>query len=378
VCTQVSSKNTHLVEPYPTATVKTIAVVRSNPVKTTPTISSGGVTVVAPKPHSVPRATRPIVPLLPSPSQQYKPQEEIIVKNEPKAKPSVTVTAAKKEPWCDEATALARRNKQEEQKKKKIEEQSRRQEIQTNFPEDSDTNTNMPPMNGGAPADDELDGGDGTAQAYQQQQQQQARLNKNRTSSASSYGARRSNNIHMRGNDDGEAASRALAQQPTPLFERLVTEEVQEIKSYVRIIENQSRRLSELERFHGDLEGRLELESRGRQQLESTLEAREREWAHKYSELESDRDHWKAVVQAEQTKNSRLIDQVVRKDQDIHRMLQRKVRRFENFGLINSCLPHLTLRVTSPLTVRPRRQCRSLDSQHSKTSRKTQWSGDQQ
>lgn len=114
--------------------------------------------------------------------------------------------------------------------------------------------------------------------------------------------------------------------QPTPLFERLVTEEVQELKAYARIVENQNRRLSELERVHGDLETRLELESRGRVQLEATLEHREREWATKFRELEADRDHWKEIVKVERTKNARLIDQVVRKDQDIHRMLQRKVR----------------------------------------------------
>lgn len=119
--------------------------------------------------------------------------------------------------------------------------------------------------------------------------------------------------------------------QPTPLYERLVTEEVLEIKAYARIIENQNRRLAELERVHGDLEGRLELESRGRVQLEKTLEEREREWAIKYNQLEEDRDHWKEVVKAEQNKNARLIDQVVRKDQDIHRMLQRKVSAFNCF-----------------------------------------------
>jgi hypothetical protein len=118
--------------------------------------------------------------------------------------------------------------------------------------------------------------------------------------------------------------------QPTPLFERLVTEEVQELKAYARIIENQNRRLAELERVHGDLEARLELESIGRVQLETTLEERERDWGIKFKELEADRDHWKGVVKVEQTKNARLIDQVVRKDQDIHRMLQRKVRILGN------------------------------------------------
>lgn len=122
-----------------------------------------------------------------------------------------------------------------------------------------------------------------------------------------------------------EVSNSRLVHQPTPLFERLVTEEVQELKAYARIIENQNRRLAELERVHGDLESRLELESRRRVQLESTLEEREREWALRFQQLEEDRDHWKDVVSSEQNKNARLIDQVVRKDQDIHRMLQRKV-----------------------------------------------------
>mmetsp|Transcript_109723 Transcript_109723/g.215103 ORF Transcript_109723/g.215103 Transcript_109723/m.215103 type:complete len:229 (+) Transcript_109723:41-727(+) len=114
---------------------------------------------------------------------------------------------------------------------------------------------------------------------------------------------------------------------PTPLFERLVTEEVQELKSCLRMIDNQQRRLNELERVHGDLETRLEQESRGRAQLETTLEQREREWASKFKELELDRDHWKDIVKQEKAKNAKLIHQVVRKDQDIHRMLQRKYDR---------------------------------------------------
>lgn len=121
--------------------------------------------------------------------------------------------------------------------------------------------------------------------------------------------------------------------QPTPLFERLVTEEYQELKAYTRIIEGQNRRLVELERIHGDLENRLELESRGRTQLEATLERRERDWNIKYHKLEKDRDDWKNEVSQEQAKNARLRDQVVRKDQDIHRMLQRKVSLFCALGL---------------------------------------------
>jgi hypothetical protein len=59
----------------------------------------------------------------------------------------------------------------------------------------------------------------------------------------------------------------------------------------------------------------LEIESKSRQ-----LEAREREWAEKLDLVESDRDQWKRLVEVEKVKNSKLIDQVVRKDPEIHRM----------------------------------------------------------
>lgn len=327
------SSNSHSVSVvYPVAAAAYVPLVRPHPVKTTPPISSGnGVTLVAPKPLSVTRIQRPTtIPLQQSsPSSHYKTTEETLQKERGRS------TEKAKPPWCDEATTLARQAK-EENKRRKAEEQRRRQEIQCNFPEQDVPDQSMAPTSGRTPMEDGIENGHGGAHHDVQRKQQQKPTHNGRTSSGSSEGngnkGTRSNNIFMRASEDGE---RAMHQQPAPLFERLVTEEVQEIKSYVRIIENQSRQLSELERCHGDLEARLELESRGRQQLEATLEAREREWAHKFNELESERDHWKAVVQAEQTKNSRLIDQVVRKDQDIHRMLQRKVRYvwFEGFCL---------------------------------------------
>ena len=63
---------------------------------------------------------------------------------------------------------------------------------------------------------------------------------------------------------------------PTLLFERLVSEEVQELKGYARIIESQNRRLADLERIHNDLEVRLEMQTQERMDLEATLERHER------------------------------------------------------------------------------------------------------
>ncbi len=115
-------------------------------------------------------------------------------------------------------------------------------------------------------------------------------------------------------------------QQPAqPFFQRLMTEDVQEIKTFTRLLENQGHKLAELETIHADLEQRLEIESTARQRLEKTLEERERKYEAMIEELETDRDHWKKLVEEETTKNSRLMDQVNKKEQDILQMVQRKV-----------------------------------------------------
>lgn len=111
---------------------------------------------------------------------------------------------------------------------------------------------------------------------------------------------------------------------PTPMFQRLVSDGVQELKAYARIIENQNRKLAELEAGHRDLELRLEAQASRGLELEATLEDRERIWMGQIHELEKDRDQWKELVSAERTKNAALMDHLVRKDQDIQRMLQRK------------------------------------------------------
>lgn len=131
------------------------------------------------------------------------------------------------------------------------------------------------------------------------------------------------------GNDGGPSSA---SDHPPPLFERLVSEEVQELKAYARIIESQNRRLADLERIHDDLEARLELQTKERMDLEARLDEREKSWAAKCEALEKERDEWKGFVQTERTKNERLLDQVHRKDKDIHRMLQRKYDHRDQHG----------------------------------------------
>eukprot|EP00566_Odontella_aurita_P017328 CAMPEP_0113556758 /NCGR_PEP_ID=MMETSP0015_2-20120614/17422_1 /TAXON_ID=2838 /ORGANISM="Odontella" /LENGTH=260 /DNA_ID=CAMNT_0000458125 /DNA_START=652 /DNA_END=1434 /DNA_ORIENTATION=+ /assembly_acc=CAM_ASM_000160 len=129
---------------------------------------------------------------------------------------------------------------------------------------------------------------------------------------------------------DTDTASAAAP--PTLLFERLVSEEVQELKAYARIIESQNRRLAELEKVHGDLEVRLERQTNERVELETTLETREKEWASRCNALEKERDQWKKTVEDERVKNERLLDLVYRKDKEIHRMIQRKYDSAKNLS----------------------------------------------
>jgi hypothetical protein len=121
------------------------------------------------------------------------------------------------------------------------------------------------------------------------------------------------------------SSSNALVAPSPLLFERLVTEEAAELKTYSRIIESQNRRLADLEVSHDDLERRLEMETQKRILVQQDLDRQNLEWQQKYETLEKDRDLWKHLVNAERAKNERLLDQVMRKDREIHRMIQRKV-----------------------------------------------------
>jgi hypothetical protein len=277
-------------------------VIRPNPVKTAP---PGAATRSCPvdsleDPTKPPKGSGPG----PTPSQVIHPSAQ------GKQQDNLNTEKA----WCNEAadTAQQERDIIRQREKAKAAEQLRLRELQCNFPE-SEYST-MAPTNSGVRAGN-------TNEEYAHERHEKDNQVNNRASAVANHSNHRPG--VRRQTEDEEQQSIP----PTPLFERLVTEEVQELKAYARIIENQNRRLAELEQVHGDLESRLQVESKSRQQLEATLEAREREWAKQLEHLESDRDQWRNLVQAEETKNTRLMEEVMRKEQEIRRMLQRKVRQ---------------------------------------------------
>jgi len=99
-----------------------------------------------------------------------------------------------------------------------------------------------------------------------------------------------------------------------PLFERLVSDDVQELKSYSRIIQSQNARLSELERVNDDLERRLESQAKYKMEMEAEFSRMERLWGTRYNEISEERDAWKGAVEAERRRCKGLREQISRKD----------------------------------------------------------------
>lgn len=125
---------------------------------------------------------------------------------------------------------------------------------------------------------------------------------------------------------DGNNDTSLVKTHPAPLFERLVSEEAQQQKTYTRLVETLNRKIAALELAQKDSEDRLKAESQSKFQLEKKLEERENHWSLKFKKLGEERDRLKKAVEAEQATNTKLLDQVKRKDKDIHRMLARKVK----------------------------------------------------
>jgi len=249
-----------------------------------------------------------------------------------------------------------RGGKGEKQTPKK-EEIKRKDEVQTNFPRrnkpkrmTSGRGGGVPQVDGQAPTQHVQyanTGGGGGARHSNRQDPHGYRQQQARGSITSSAGGTPTMALgrrapqHARGMSTGSHASDMDEPSPsmppaTPLFQRLVTEEVQELKAYTRIIEEQNRRVNELERRTADLEKRLQKKDKEKADLERTLEYRETEWRNKFDRLESDRDEQKELVEQEKRMNTKLNYQVAQMEQEIHKFLTRKVCTL--CSTLDSCL----------------------------------------
>eukprot|EP00978_Attheya_sp_CCMP212_P002185 scaffold4473_cov55-Attheya_sp.AAC.3 len=123
----------------------------------------------------------------------------------------------------------------------------------------------------------------------------------------------------MGGRDGAHSIDSTGVPPPTPLFDRLLSEEVQEMKLYAKIIKDQNQRLAELEDIHHNLEARLEMQTRERMELEEKLSENERKWEMRCAELEKERDDALKNVEMEKSANKGLIEHVKRTNQEMQR-----------------------------------------------------------
>uniref|UniRef100_A0A7S3KVW3 Uncharacterized protein n=1 Tax=Amphora coffeiformis TaxID=265554 RepID=A0A7S3KVW3_9STRA len=250
------------------------------------------------------------------------------------------------ESWCVQAFVEAN---QESKRKKKQAKEQQKHELQVDFPENNyNTDLVMPSASHGRVSGDVEDykevkptgyqthhskNGEGAQKRQAQQQNHRDRMNSLRESSGGgSLGNRNRNNEDMH----PEVAASARSIQPTPLFERLVTEEVQELKTYAGIVERQNLELAKQKKVQEDLEARLRGETRRRKELETLLEEQERLWSEKFMELEQQRNTAEKLLHDEQTKTKKLINQVQRKDRDIHDFFKKKYDQDGSRSIRNS------------------------------------------
>jgi len=332
-----------------------VLVLRPNPTKPNlpPLASKQGMAgVIAPAPLISPTpfvaansAPRPARPIALSPQQQQQQQNG----------PSSVATASveiqesrnieeQQETWCQQATEEARiekqateeariekeqqqqqqvRKEQEKQaaarEKKRQAEIRRLQDLQCEFPVVDNTN-NMD--SGRASVDAEAYGDE---RDMQQQQSSSQAVDKNDVNRPQHEPAARTSASTTRNRRSGEEQGRNNNTiQSTSVFQRLVTDEVREIQVYTRMVESLNVELDKMRLFQKDLERRLQDESKRNEQLEETLEAREREWFLRFEELEREIKRLGGVVRAEENKNKSLVDQIRKKDQDIQGMLKKK------------------------------------------------------
>lgn len=308
-----------------------VLVLRPNPVKTFPPLVQSVVVggVVAPSPRLATGSfvsTSHSSPLIYH--QQTRQEEEELIEEIPVVDSKAVVLALGGKPQT--ATALRKKSLKEKQEKARLAQLRRRQELQCNFP----NNFAMPLASGRSSPDhgrrEDRDNGSPSrsqgngATRHEQHQQQYSRGGSTKSSSSSIPPPLRNERRMMSSSDDDLGGEGPRSIQSTPVFARLVTDEVREIHAYTRMVENQSIELEKLRTYQKDLEKRLQDEARQYEELEATLEVRERDWMVRFETLESEIRRLNSVVNAEENKNKLLLDQIRKKDQDIQGMLKKK------------------------------------------------------
>lgn len=118
---------------------------------------------------------------------------------------------------------------------------------------------------------------------------------------------------------------------PTPFFDRIVSEEVQELKEYSRIIKAQHAEISELKNSNCALESDLEIETMKRIGLETALEEQERLYKGERKDLISQRDELQRLLETEKNTNKKLWELIYQKEKEIQKAYQYRVSESKKF-----------------------------------------------
>lgn len=208
-----------------------------------------------------------------------------------------------------------RKQREEAENRLRVHQEQLRQE-QCDFPSSETDHPVVPNIN--VPPPNQVHGGNGYK--YNKTQQQRRNANKSISSVDMSPSRRLSNKSSQSAHIS--QGQRIHGSVPTPFFDRIVSEEVQELKEYSLIIKAQHAEINELKGSNRALEIDLEMESMKRMELESALEQQERLYRHERKELISQRDDLEGLLEAEKNTNKKLWELVYQKEKEIQKAYQ--------------------------------------------------------
>lgn len=221
-----------------------------------------------------------------------------------------------------------RKQREEAEHRLRAHQEQLRQE-QCEFPSSETDNPVVPNIN--IPPPNKFHSGNGFK--YNKNQQQRRHANKSISSTDISptrrLSSKSSQSAHV------SQGQRTHGSAPTPFFDRILSEEVQELKEYSRIIKAQHAEINELKSSNRALEIDLELESMKRIELESSLEEQERLYRHERKQLISQRDDLEGLLEAEKNTNKKLWELVYQKEKEIQKAYQYRV---SSCVVVVSCL----------------------------------------
>lgn len=325
----------------------------------------------------LPQSLRPQQPI-----QQQQPEDFLF-----KEQRQLPKAETEREAWCQQATAL---HKKEERAREiaRQQELQRLHDSQCDFPNSSSFQNQQQPqttaattvtMASGRQSEGNPSSADHSRGGESRPQHVGSNNNhRSTTMSHHSHTSRRhtSSNSRADNNNQQNSKNNKNIESTTPIFDKLVTDEVRELQVYARMVENQNLEIERMRQYQNDLEKRLQDKSRDHELLETSFEERERNFKATLEDLHGEIKRLRNVVQGEENKNKLLLDQIRKKERDILGILEKKKVRTRKkcdsrgtritrsvYQLIDTCFIYFRNSTsTTPRTLAQSATCKILDS----------------